>query len=356
MRDVLALQAEVAQAIARQIQIKLTPQEQAYFRQERSVDPEAYEAYLKGRYHWSRRSSEGVEKAAGCFLAALEKDENYAAALAGLADCANIAGWWCFVPPEEGCGKGKFAALQALAKDDSQSEAHASLGWSLLFYDCDLLGAEREFRRAIELNTQNASAVEWYACCLMMMGRADESMREIMRAVRVDPLSPIIVTVAGMLAYMARQYDQSIELCRRGLDLDSNFYDARWTIAASLSQKGLHQESIDEIEPVVRATNRMPLHLYMLGLCYANAGRHGEALNVIAELQEISGRRFVPAYSVAMIYAALKAMDQAFQWLEAAYHAHEPWMALTKFHPWLDNLRSDPRFDDLVRRLNFPDV
>lgn len=354
IRDVLALQAEVAHAIAKEIRVTLTPQEQAFFATARTVDPDAYELYLKGRYHWNRRSGESLERAARYFQQAVAKDANYAAAYAGLADCANISGLWWFVSPEEGCGRAKLLARKAIEIDNSLSEAHSSLGFSLLFYDFDFLGAEREFRRALELNSQNATALGWYATCLGTIGRFDQSIGEIMRAVRLDPLSPIIATVAGMVTYLARRYDQAIEMCRRALDLDANFFIARWTIAAALVQKGLYQAATEEMEGVVRATNRMPLHLYMLGTCYAGAGRREDALNVLDELQKVSKQRFVPAYWSAVIYAGMNEKEQAFHWLEAAYRAREPWMALAKAHAWLDNLRSDPRFDDLIRRLNYP--
>lgn len=251
-------------------------------------------------------------------------------------------------------GRNGGYAVPVFAKDDSLAEAHSALGWSLLFYDFGFLAAEQQFLRAIELDQQNAVAIERYASCLGMMGRHEESVREVLRAVRLDPLSPIIATVAGMLLYLARNYDRSIEMCRRALELDANFYNARWTIAAALSKKGLHHEAIEEIEPVVRATNRLPLHLFLLGTCYANAGRCEDACRVLDELRDASQRRFVPAYWSAVIHAEMHNKDEAFRFLETAYIEQEPWMAMTIAHPWMDNLRSDPRYDVLLGRLKFP--
>jgi len=354
LRDVLDLQSEVAQAIAREVQVKLTPQEQAQFAQVRPVDPEAYEAYLKGRYHWNRRSGEGLAKAAGYFQQAVAKDPTYGAAYAGLADCANIAGWWCFVSPQEGCGKAKAAALKALAVDNSLSEAHSSLGWSLLHYDFDFKGAEREFRRGLELNPLNTTAVEWFAVCLGIMGRFDESIAEILRAVRLDPLSPIIATVAGMLLFLARRHEQSIEMCQKALELDPNFALARWTIATNLVQLGKHDAAIGDMEEVVRVTNRLPLHLYMLGHCYASGGRRDDALRILAEFRELSRQRYVSPYWLAVIYACLNEKDEAFRWLEVGYRERAAWMVYTRHFAWVDNLRLDPRFEDLLRRMNVP--
>ena len=354
LRDVLDLQSEIAQSIAREVQIKLTPQEQAQFAVSRPVDPEAYEFQLKGRYHWNRRSGKGLELATRYFQQAIAKDPNYAAAYAGLADCANIAGWWGFVSPEEGCGKAKQLAQKALAMDEALPEAHHSLGWALLHYDFDFLGAERELRRAALDNPTNATNVEGYAVILGVLGRFDESITEIKRAARLDPLSAIIATVVCMLAWLDRRYDDVLEMGQRALELDPNFSLASWILAATLSQIGKHEAAIAQMEDVVRATGRLPLHLSMLGTCYAAAGQRDEARRILAELHELSRHRYISPYWSAIIYAGLNEKDEAFAWLETSYRQRSAWMPYTKHFPWLDNLHGDPRFDDLVSRLNYP--
>ncbi len=354
LRDVLTLQSEVACAIAREIQVKLTPQEQAFFEKARAVDPEAYEAYLKGRYHWNRRSEEGFERAARYFQQAVTKDADYAAAYAGLADCASLAGWWGFVSPEEGSGKGKALALKALELDDSLSEAHCSLGLSLLHYDLDFLGADREFRFALRLNPENVTAAEWYAVSLGVMGRFNESIAEILRAVRLDPSSAILTTVAGMLFHLARRFNESVDICRKALELMPNFSLATWTLAASLVEQGRAETAVAEMMKLVRVTNRMPLHLFMLGHCYARANRREDALRLLQELRDLSKDRYVSPYWLAIIHTSLNEKDGAFHWLEAAFREHSDWMPYTKHWAWNDPLRSDPRFDDLLRRMNFP--
>lgn len=354
LRDVLDLQSEVAQAIARKVQVKVTPQEQAQFAIARPVDPEAYEAYLKGRYHWNRRSREGLEIAVRYFQEAVVKNPNYAAAYAGLADCANIAGWWGYVAPEDGCGKAKSLALKAITIDDFLAEAHSSLAWSLLHYDFDFLGAEQESHRAVLLDSNSAIAAEWYAVSLGTLGRFDESIAEILRAVRLDPLSSIITTVAGMLLFLARRYEEAIDMSHKALELDPNFSLARWIMAAALVQQGSHGSAIALMEDVVQVTKRLPLHLSLLGHCYASAGRRGDALRIVQELNDLSPRRYISPYWPAVIYASLNETNEAFRCLEAAYQERSAWMVYTKHWAWIDTLRDDPRFDDLLRRMNFP--
>ena len=357
LRDVLALQSEVAQSIAREIQVKLTPRERARIATSRTVDPEAYEAYLKGRYHWNRRRGESLEIAARYFQQAVEKDPSYAAGYAGLADCANSAGWWCLVSPEEGCNRAKIAARKALELDDSLSDAHVSLGFGLLYYDYDFVGAEKELHRAMELDPANSTAVFYHAVCLVGMCSFEEASAEILRAARLDPLSRIIATVAGMILYLAHRFEQGIEMCRRVRELDPNFPNARWAVAVNLAQIGKHEEAIAEMEDVVHITKRAPLHLFMLGHCYATAGRRNEALRIVEELQDLSRQRYITPYWPAVIYAGLNEKDKAMVGLEAAYRGRCPWVIHTKGYAgvrFLENLRSDPRFEDLIRRMNYP--
>src|SRR4029077_17062415 len=192
LRDVLALHSDVAQAIAKQIQVSLTPQERAHFASPRQVDPNAYEAYLKGRYHWNRRTGDGLPKAARYFREAIAQDPSFAAAYSGLADSLSGLGIFGFVSPSEGFGKAKDLALRALELDPGLSEAHASLAWVTFWYDFDFPKAEREFERAIELNPRYATAHGWFGYCLGVMGRFEEAYTECQRAVRLEPLSSAI--------------------------------------------------------------------------------------------------------------------------------------------------------------------
>ena len=354
LRDVLMLQSEVARAIVKEIRVKLPTQEHAQLMRSRVVDPQAYEYYLRGRYHWNKRSVEGIRKGAECFQHAIEIDPTYAPAYSGLADSAGILGWWCFVSPDEGCRRGKAAALKALAIDDELAEAHASLGWNLLHYDYDFISAESEFQRALEIGPRNPTAVQWHAVCLTAMLRLRDGVDEILRAAQLDPLSPIITTTAAIILWQARHYEQGLEMCRKALDLAPEFSLARWAEALLLSQMGMYDTAIAEMEELVQLSPGLPLFVHLLGNCYAMAGKHEEALRVVQRLKEISKVRFISAFMPASIYACLNEIDQAFHWLEKAYHEHAPWMAAIKPTPWFDHLRSDPRFEALLDRMNFP--
>src|SRR5207248_610781 len=250
LRDILALQVEVASAIATEIQVKLTPQDRKQLARTRPVNPEAYEAYLKGRFCWNKRTPHGVKKGAEYFEQAIDKDPTYAAAHAGLADCAGIAGWWGFVPPEEGCGRAKEAARKSLEIEET-AEAHASLGWAIIHYDFDTLSAEKEFQRAIELDPRYPSAHQWYAHLLGYTQRWDQSLQEAAQALQLDPLSHIInVSYIGCFVF-THQWDRAIEHCRKALEFDLNSVPLRWMLANSYEGKEMHEEAITERKWVV---------------------------------------------------------------------------------------------------------
>ncbi len=355
LRDVLALQSEVARAIANEIQVKLTPQEQANLAQVHPIDPEAYEAYLKGRYHSSRRSAEGFAKAVQYFQQAIAQDPAYAAAYAGLSDCLSGLGVWGLVPPDEGFGKGKRLALQALEIDQSLAEAHASLAYAAMWHDYDFLAAERGFERSIELNPRYSLAHAWFGFYLATMGRYEESYTELQRALRLDPLSSIFHFLLATTFWLARRYDQGIEYCEKALELDTHLAQAQFGLAAVYSEKAMHDQAIAAARKGVELSQGDPLFLAFLAAAYA-AGEHlQEAHEILRQLNELSKQRYVTPYGVARIYAALGETDEAIRWLETAYRERAAWMILLKTDPKLDPLRPDPRFRDLLRRMNFPE-
>jgi TolB-like protein/tetratricopeptide (TPR) repeat protein len=353
LQDVLALHSDVAQAIAREVQIKLTPQEQAQFARTRSVDPEAYEAYLKGRYYWNRRTPIGVKKGIECFQQAIEKDGAYAAAYAGLADCAGAVGFWGFASPTEGCKKAKTAARKSLEIEET-AEAHASLGYAILHYDWDFSAAESEFQRAIKLNPRYPSAHQWYAHCLAYTGRLDRALQEANRAVQLDPLSLIIRTTHAGVFWLSRRWDQAKECCHKALELDSSFAALRWMLAHVYQAKGTYDDAIRERQHAMELSGGAPVFLAELGESYAVAGKKQEALQILEQLGKLSGSSYVMPYWLALIHAGLKQNDAAFACLEAAYRERSATLALLRMDPRLDCLRDDPRFQDLVRRINFP--
>jgi TolB-like protein/DNA-binding winged helix-turn-helix (wHTH) protein/Tfp pilus assembly protein PilF len=354
LRDILALQGEVSRAIARQIQIALTPQEQVRLTSARSINPAAYEDYLRGRYYWNKRTAEGFKRGIDYFQQAIDHEPSYALAYVGLADCYNMLNNYDVLAPKESAPKAKAAAMRAMEIDDTLAEAHASLAFTLMHYDWDWPGAEREFQRAIELNPNYAAAHHWYGLYLTAMERFDEAMVEMKHAQELDPLSLIINTNVGWVFYFRRQYDQAIEQFRKTLEMDPNFTSAHVKLGWAYEQKGMYEETIAEFQMVL--TRIGDDVLTELGHAYAVAGQRDEATKIIAELRERAKQQYVSPYLVATIYAGLGDKVQAFDWLQKSYENRCGWLAWLKVDPKLDNLRSDPRFADLLQRVGLQDL
>jgi len=355
LSDVLVLQSDLAQAIAKEIRIKLTPQEEQHLAQSRPVNPDAYEAYLKGRYFWNRRTVEGLHKGAGCFQQAIEKDPTYAAAYAGLADCLSVLGFWAFVPPEEGCGKAKTLALRALKHDNTLGEAHASLAWATVHYDYDFALAEKEYRRCLELSPRHPTGHQWFGLYLTMIGRHEEGLEVLKTAIRLDPFVPIVNACLAQGYYFARRQDDHIVQCEKTIELDPNFAPARWGLGAGYLEKGMYEPAIAEMQKAVELSQRAPIFVSLLGDAFAVAGRRENAQKILDELKETAKVRYVTPYVRARIHAALNEKDDALRLLEMAYRERAAWAAFMKSDPRLDSLRPDPRFQDLLRRMNFPE-
>ena len=354
LRDILALHSDLARAIAGQIQIALTPAEQSQLGRGRPVHPEAYEAYLKGRFHWNRRSGDDLKKAIEYFQRAIDKEPNYAPAYTGLADCAGIAGFWSFATPAEGCRKAKAAALRSLELEET-AEAHASLGWAVMHYDWDLFAAEREFQRAIEEDPLYAHAHQWYGHCLGCMGRFDEAYKELRHAIQLEPLSLIISTSYAGVSWLGRQWDQAIEQTKKTLDLDPNFVVGRWALARCYDAKSLPDSAITYAQEAI-ALSRSTLVLFIadLGHAYASAGKKEEAMGVLRQLREIGEQRYVDPCLTAHIYVALGEKESAFECLERAFETRSAWVPYLPMDPWFDPLRNDPRFEALLQRAGLP--
>jgi TolB-like protein/Flp pilus assembly protein TadD len=351
LSDVLALQAEVAHAIAREVQVKLTPQEQAHLAQVRTVDPKAYEAYLKGRYYWNKRSRDGHTKAIQYFQQAIIEDPAYAPAFAGLADAASIMSLWGLVAPKEGCARAKELARKALELDNSLAEAHASLAWATAHYDYDLTTAEKEFERAMEMTPRYATAHHWFGMVLGIMGRYEEAYTELQRALRLDPQWSNVHFGLAFVYWCGRRYDQAIERCNKALSLDPNSVQALVWLGLSSLAKSMCGPAIAALQRAVELSQRTPVAVGCLGEAYAAFGNSDEAQSL---LHELTTQQHVTAYFVSRIYAALGNKDEALKWLEAGYQEHAEWMLLLKVDPRFDDLRCDPRFQDLMRRMNFP--
>jgi len=354
LRDSLALQNRVASAIADQIRINLTPQEQAALKNIKIVNPEAYESYLKGRYFWNKRTADGLKVALAYFKQAIEEDPKYAQAYSGLADTYALLGDWQYavMPPKEAFPKAKAAAIKALELDSALGEAHNSLAFVLDGFDWDLEAGGREFQRAIELNPGYATAHHWYAWHLSLLGRHDEAIGEMKKAENLDPLSLIINADLAEILVLAHSYDESIQQSRKTIELDPNFALAHNQLAQAYLQKHMNQEAVAELQRAVQLSEGSPTCLANLARAYVVSGKRSEAAKLLSQLKTRSTPAFSYAAEIAMIYASLGDTDQAMAWLEKGYDERfNPGVLL---RPGFDPLRSDPRFQNLLRRIGLP--
>jgi len=354
LRDTLALQNQVARAIADQIRINLNPQEQAALKTVKVVNPQAYESYLKGRYFWNKRTADGLKVALAYFTEAIEEDPKYAQPYSGLADTYALLGDWQYavMTPKEAFPKAKAAAIKALELDSALGEAHNSLAFCLDAFDWDLDSAGKEFRRAIELNPGYATAHHWYAWHLSLLGRYDEAIVEMRKAENLDPLSLIINADLAELLVIAHSYDESIRQSRKTIEMDPNFALAHNQLAQAYLQKHMNDEAVAELQKAVQLSVGSPTCIASLARAYAASGKTEEAVKLLSELKKHSIPSYSDAPEIAVIYASLGDTDQAMNWLEKAFE--ERFNPSVLLRPGFDPLRSDPRFEDLVRRIGFP--
>ncbi len=353
--EIITVQEEIAKEVSEKLRLRPTGEEQRRLTRRYTENPEAHQLYLKGRYLWNRRTAQTLQRAAAYFQQAIDKDPGYALAWAGLADCYALYSFYGALSPEESFPKAKEAAAKALEIDDTLAQAHSSLVWVKSMYDWDWPGTEREFKRTIELNPNYATAYHWYAAGpLAAMGRLDEALAMLKRAEEIEPLSPVISTAVGWTLLNARQYDQAIEQLRRVLDMDANFALAHLFLGWAYEQKGMFEEAIAEFQKASSLSGGWPTIVGALGHAYAVSGQKDRAQNVIAELKQLSRRRYVAPLEIAVIYVALGDKDLTFEWLEKAYRDHSSWLPWLKVDPRFDSLHGDSRYRDLRRRMGLP--
>ena len=350
LKDILTLQDSVSRTIANQIHITLTPGQRTRLRGG-NLEPEAYEAYLKGRYYWNKRTGEGLQKALVYFQQAINRDSTYGAAYSGLADCNSGLAWHGFKSPAEALPIANAAALRAIEIDPQSAEAHASLGL-VLTHRWDWAGAEAEFKQALRLDPRYANAHHWYGDYLSIMGRHDEALLEARQALELDPLNLMIGTWVGRRYYLAGKYDLAIEQGRNTEELDANFAAAHLLLGENYVQVGLHDQGLAELQTAAGLSGNSPLYLAQVAVAYASAGKNTEALQIVAQLQSIASTRYVSPYGLAQIYAALSDKEQTFKWLQLAYEDRAVWMSYLAVDPVFHSLRSDQRFQDLLRRVH----
>jgi TolB-like protein/DNA-binding winged helix-turn-helix (wHTH) protein/Flp pilus assembly protein TadD len=351
LRDTLGLQSQVARAIADQIRINLNSQEQSALKTVRTVNPEAYESYLKGRYFWNKRTADGLKVALAYFNQAIDEDPKYAQSYSGLADTYALLGDWQYaaMTTKEALPKAKAAAIKALELDSGLGEAHNSLAFCLDGFDWNFDSAGKEFRRAIELNPGYATAHHWYAWHLGLLGRYDEAIVEMRKAESLDPLSIIINADLAELLVLAHSYDESIRQSRKTLEMDPSFALAHNQLGQAYLQKQMHNEAIAELQKAVQLSAGSSTCMANLARAYAASGKTSEATKLLVDLKKRSTPTYSHASEIAVIYAALGDKNQAMAWLEKGFEERfNPGVLL---RPGFDPLRSDPRFQELVRRI-----
>jgi TolB-like protein/Flp pilus assembly protein TadD len=355
--DVLALQSRVARAIAERIEIELTPQEHAHLAQTRQINPDVHEACLKGRHFWYKRTTESVTRGLECFERAAEMDSSYAPAYAGIADSYIVdGGRYLGVSPEVAYSRARAAAVRAVELDESLAEAHTSLAAVMTDYDWDWKGADREYRRAIELNPSYVTAHSWYAEQLSRMGRHDEAVSEARLARELDPLSLVSSMIVSWILYFARRYDEAARQALGTLELDPAYATALRILGWTYEELGRFDDAIAAHTKASDLTERQPNFAGQLGRAYALAGNELAAREVLGELVKLSERVYVSSLDIAIIYTALDDKSTALEWLERAYAERADHLPYIKVNPRLDGLRSEPRFQKIMEQMGLLDA
>lgn len=355
LHDMLALQAEVARAIAQQIRIKLTlgQRQRLDLDKARSVDPRAYELYLRGRHFWNLRTADGMKKSIACFEEALQFDGSYAAAHDGISDAYTMLACRGVMPATEAFHKARAAARQAVHLEPQLGEGFASLAHVRL-HDWDWVGLEDDFLRALELSPGHAIAHYWYAEYLMTVGRPADAVARVTSAQQMDPLNPLFNASVGMVLYLARQYDRAIAELHRALDIDSHHFLLYFRLGLVYSQRGLAREAVAAMRKAVKLSGESTETRTGLAHAYAAAGDQAKMRRILDEVTRPASP-YVSPYDVARVFALAGDKTSAFDWLHRAYAEHNPDLIELKSEPAFDSLHAEPQFRDLARRIGWPE-
>lgn len=354
LTDIFLVQDSISARVAQTIASRLTGEEKKQLIRQYTTNAEAYQIYLKGRYHLSKLTDDGFRKSLEYFQQAIEKDPNFALAYAGLADSYNSLGDFNVLRPKEVFPKAKSAALMALELDDLLAEAHTALAIVLLEYDWDWAAAEREFRRAIEINPSDADAHQAFGFYLVSMGQFDEGVEQMRRAQELDPVSLVKITAVGQVLLIARRYDEAIEQSKTAIEMDPNLGFAHWLLGLAYVYKGANETAIVTLQKSTALSGDSPDEPAALGLAYALSGKTVEARKILDELKQRSERKYLSPTVIAALYGALGEKDRAFALLDKAYEERDFLLVMLKVEPMFDPLRSDPRFTTLVQRVGLP--
>jgi DNA-binding winged helix-turn-helix (wHTH) protein/TolB-like protein/Flp pilus assembly protein TadD len=340
--DVLLVQDDISRDIFENLRLKLNVEEKKQL--------EAYRLYRKGRNAWNKRTGDALLQAIDFFNQAIAIDSNNSAAYAGLADCYNMLVVYGRLEPKEGFPKAKEAATKALEIDESSAEAHSSMAFIKFRWDWDRTATEREFQEAIKLKPAYAPAHQWYSSYLVAVERFDEAIAEAKRTEELEPLSFVASSHLGWIYYLSGQNDKAIEQCRKILELDPSSFPARRYLGLAYEAKGMYAEAITEFQTGVKLSGS-PLMLALLGHAYAASGKTAEAKQVLTDLQQLQGQRYVSPYTVAAIHAGLGDREQAFKWLQTAVEERDIWLMNLKVDPVFAKLRSQAQFTDILARI-----
>jgi eukaryotic-like serine/threonine-protein kinase len=353
LADLVVLQEEISKEISEKLSLKLTSDDATKLTKRATENTEAYQLYLKGRYYWNKRSTDGLRTAISYFQQAVIADSNYALAYSGMADAYGVLGWFEYgvVSPRDVFPKAKIAAQKAIDLEPDRAEPYASLAFVNMVFEHDPISAEQNFKRSFERNPSYATAHHWHAELLASLGRSDESIEEIKYALSLDPLSLIITRDVGWMLYFARRYDEADDYCRKALDLDSNFWRGHFMLGQSYLQQGRFEQALSELETASRLSHEETLPVFLLGFCNARAGKIRVANGILRNLLTRSVTNYVSPGGIAIIYVGLGDRDKAFEWLNRALDDRSGVFEFIKVDPLFDALRADPRFAQLLKRM-----
>jgi len=352
--DVFSLEDRISEEVAAWLVPTLTGEQKQQLTRHFTEDTEAYQSYIKGLYYWNKRSSADIKKAIGYYEDAILKDANFALAYAGLADSYATLGILDDQRPQDSMPKARSAAMKAVELDDGLAEAHAALGYVKHRYEWDFTGAEKEFKRAIELDPKYATAHQWYGWYLISLGKFDDALAEFQQAQQLDPLSLYTNLTLGVPYYYSRNYEKAAEQFQRVSDMNPDFWLAHSWLAQTRAHQGKHDAALAELQKIGKIRGENLTEIPLAGYLYAVAGKPVEARQVLEASQRAAKNRYVPAYELANIYAGLEDNNKTFEWLEKAFIERDSTMTFIKVDQRLDRIRSDPRLAKLIDRVGIP--
>jgi TolB-like protein len=352
--SMLEIEQQIAKDISRELRPRLAPKRKKDLFKRYTDNTEAYQLYLKGRYYWNQRTHDGLRKGIQYFQQAINEDNNYALAYAGLSDCFQLLGGYRILPPADAFSQAKSAATKALEIDKNLAEAHTSLALASLYFDWDWVKAEKGFKLAIRLRPSYATARQWYTHYLMAVGRPSQALTSIEEAHSLDPLSLVINTHLGWALYFVRRFEEAVEQLNKTIGLDPDYTLARFVLGQCYVRLARYPEAISEIQLAASLSGRLPSVLSALGYTRGLMGEGAEARKILDELHLLSAKRYVSAYDMALVHLGLGETDRVMEWLEKAFKERSSWMVWLKAEPVFDNLRSDPRFQRIVQDVGLP--